>query len=108
MIVSAEAFQSFQALLFGFAVAGLLASGYQVATRRAASFRLLDHGPKPSTFAAVPFLVFAAPYIILRGTLRAPQEQRRFLKVMIATLVAGIWSLLSGTVVVMALEVLRF
>jgi hypothetical protein len=108
MIVSAESLQSFQALLFGFAVAGLLATGYQAATRRPPSFRLLERGPKPSTFAAVPFLAFAAPFIIMRLTLRAPRAERRFYTVMTATIIAGMWSLMSGTVVVMALEAMRF
>lgn len=107
MMVSAESLQSFQALLFGFAVAGVLATGYQAATREAASFRLLQRGPKPSTFAVVPFLAFAAPFIIMRATLRAPRDSRRFGTVMAATIVAGVWSLMSGTVVVMALEALR-
>lgn len=106
--MSEESLQSFIALLFGFAVAGLLATGYQVATHRPASFRLLQRGPSASAFAAIPFLAFAAPFIILRATLRAPHNRRRFYTVMTATIVAGIWSLMSGTVVVMALEALRF
>jgi hypothetical protein len=108
MIVSAEALQSFHALLFGFALAGLLASGYQLVTRQPASFSLLEHGPSPSTFAAIPFLVFAAPFIIVSVTLRAPRERSRFITAMLAAIVAGFWSLMSGTVVVMALEALRF
>jgi hypothetical protein len=107
MIVSAESLQSLQALLFGFAIAGLLATGYQAATEQAPSFRLLERGPKPSTFAAVPFLAFAAPFIIVSSTLRAPRDRHRFTTVMTATVVAGIWSLMSGTVFVMALEALR-
>src|ERR1700752_709026 len=59
-----EQIQSFLALAMGFAVAGLISSGYQVVTRRPPSFRLLNDGPKPTTLAAVPFLVFAAPFII--------------------------------------------
>ena len=108
MIVSPESLQSFLALVFGFAVSGLLTTGYQAATHRPASFRLLERGPKASTFAAVPFLAFAAPFIILRATLRAPRDPRRFYTVMTATIIAGIWSLMSGTVVVMALEALRY
>jgi hypothetical protein len=58
-----------------------------------------------STFAAIPFLVFAAPFIIMRNTIRGRRiERRRFEFVMIATVIAGIWSLMSGTVVVMAFE----
>jgi len=108
MLVSPESLQLFQALLFGFAVSGMLATGYQAATRQPASFRLLERGPKPSTFAAVPFLAFSAPFIIMKETLRAPRDRHRFYAVMIGTVVAGIWSLMSGTVVVMALEACRF
>jgi hypothetical protein len=69
--MSPEPLQSLLALLFGFAVAGLLTTGYRVVTRQPASFRLLERGPKPSTFAAVPFLAFAAPFIIIYATLQA-------------------------------------
>jgi hypothetical protein len=99
-----EALASFYALAMGFAVAGFLASGYQLATSRPASFRLLNNGPRPATFAAIPFLAFAAPFIIMRNTIRGRRiENRRFQFVMMATVLAGLWSLLSGTVVVMAL-----
>ena len=51
-------------------------------------------------------LVFAAPFIIMRNTIRAAHnEGRAFVPVMMATILAGGWSLMSGTVVVMALEV---
>jgi hypothetical protein len=100
-----EQIQSFLALAMGFAFAGLISSGYQALTNRPPSFRLLNAGPKPTTFAAVPFLVFAAPFIIMRNTIRGRRiEQRRFEFVMLATIVAGIWSLFSGTVVVMAVQ----
>jgi hypothetical protein len=107
MIVSPEALQSFLALLFGFGVAGLLATGYQAAARQPLSFSLLEQGPKPAAFAAIPVLAFAAPFLIMRVTLFAPPDRRRFLAVMVATVMAGIWSLMSGTVVIMALEALR-
>ena len=101
--------ESFLALVLGFAFAGVIATGYQFLTRRPASFRLLKNGPKPSTFAAVPFLVFAAPFIIMRNTLRARRlVGRRFEFVMLATILAGFWSMMSGTVVVMALHAIGF
>jgi len=59
-------------------------------------------------FAAVPLLAFAAPFMIMRLSLRAPRDRRRFYTVMTATIIARIWALMSGTVVVMALEALRF
>ena len=59
----------------------------------------------PKTFAAVPFLVFAAPFIIMRNTLRGARiERRRFEFVMLTTVLAGFWSLMSGTFVVMKLR----
>ena len=102
--MSPEAIQSFFALAVGFALAGVLATGYQLATYRAASFRLLERGPHVAGFAAVPFLAFAAPFIIMRNTIRSRElEGRSFVLVMAATLIAGFWSLMSGTVFVMAL-----
>jgi hypothetical protein len=106
--VSPESAQSFLALLIGFAVAGLISSGYQLVTERPASFRLLEQGPNPATFAAIPFLVFAAPFIIMRNTVRGRRiERRRIEFVMIATVVAGLWSLMSGTVVEMMIDAVR-
>jgi hypothetical protein len=103
--MSAESIQSFFALAMGFAVAGLISTGYQVLTHRPASFSLLEQGARPSAFAFVPLLAFAAPFIIMRNTIRGHRiEQRRFEFVMIATVIAGIWSLMSGTVLVMGLE----
>jgi hypothetical protein len=106
--ISPESVQSFLALLIGFAIAGLISTGYQLVTERPASFRLLEQGPHPSTFAAIPFLVFAAPFIIMRNTIRGRRiERRRFEFVMVATVVAGLWSLMSGTVVEMAIDAIR-
>jgi hypothetical protein len=97
-------------LAIGFAFAGLLATGYQFATDRALSFRLLESGPKPATFAAVPMLAFAAPFLIMRTIVRGRQiEGRSFQLVMVATVIAGLWSLMSGTVAMMVLAaLLRF
>ena len=102
-----EAVQSFFALAIGFAFAGMLATGYQAATSRPASFRMLERGPHPTTFAAVPFLVFAAPFIIMRNILLAQElEGWRFWVVMWATVIAGLWSLMSGTMAIAALSAL--
>ena len=106
--ISPQAAESFLALAIGFAVAGLISTAYQLMTERPASFRLLERGPQASAFAAIPFLVFAAPFIIMRNTIRGRRiERRRMEFVMIATVIAGIWSLMSGTVVEMMVDVVR-
>ena len=105
--ISPEQAQSFLALAIGFAVAGLISNGYQLITERPASVRLLEQGPHPARFAAIPFLVFAAPFIIMRNTIRGRRiERRRFEFVMVATVIAGIWSLMSGTVLVTVFELI--
>ena len=84
---------------------GALVNGYQAFAQRPAGFGLLQDGVAPKTFAAVPFLVFAAPFIIMRNTLRGARiERRRFEFVMMATVLSGFWSLMSGTFVVMTLR----
>src|SRR5947209_12051121 len=100
-----EAFNTFFSICIGFAFAGALANGYQAMSQRPAGFGLLQQGMAPKTFAAVPFLVFAAPFIIMRNTLgRARIQRRRFEFVMMATVLSGFWSLMSGTFVVMTLR----
>jgi hypothetical protein len=100
-----ESLQMLLALALGFAVAGLICSTYQLATSRLPSFSLLSTGPKPAAFAAVPLLMLAAPFLIMRNTiLGRQQEGRRFQFVFMATLIAGIWSLMSGKVLVMTLQ----
>src|SRR3984893_2589395 len=101
--MSPESIQSFIALALGFAVAGSLATGYQLVTEQPLSFRLLNQGAQLVTFLAVPVLTFAAPFVIMRNVIRGRRiERRRFQFVMLATIIAGFWSLMSGTVGVMA------
>ena len=105
--ISPETIESFFSLALGFAVAGLCASGYRLFSRHFPSFRLLEVGPVPARFAAIPLLMFSAPFIIMRNTLRGRRiEGRRTEIVMVATVIAGLWSLLSGSVVVLALQAL--
>jgi hypothetical protein len=105
--ISPETLDSFFALAMGFAVAGLCASGYRLFSRHFPSFRLLEIGPVPARFAAIPHLMFSAPFIIMRNTIRGRRiEGRRTEIVMVATVIAGLWSLMSGTVVVLALQAL--
>ena len=107
--MSPETMESFLSLALGFAVAGLISAAYQAVTERPASFRLLNVQARSAALAAVPFLVFAAPFIIMRNTVRGRRiEGRRFEFVMLATIIAGVWSLMSGTAVVMVLRGLGF
>jgi hypothetical protein len=104
-LVWSDSMHSMLALVIGFAVAGLLSSGYQLLTLQPASFRLLHESERRVALAAVPFLLFAAPFIIIRNTIRGARiEGRGFGVAAVAALVAGFWSLMSGTIVVMALE----
>lgn len=100
-----EALNTFFSICIGFALAGALVNGYQAVAQRPAGFGLLQAGVAPKTFAAVPFLVFAAPFIIMRNTLRGMRlESRRFEFVMMATVIAGFWSMMSGTFFLMTLR----
>ncbi len=101
--MSPESLQSLIVLFIGFAVAGSLASAYQLVTERPLSFRLLNGGAQLVTFLAIPVLTFAAPFVIMRNLIRGSRVERsRFAFVMLATVLAGFWSLMSGTVVVTA------
>ena len=103
--MSPEALNSFFALFIGFAVAGALNSGFQALMEKPPGFGLLMQDATSKAFAAVPFLVFAAPFIIMRNTLiGARVERRRFEFVMMATIIAGFWSLMSGTFFLMTLR----
>ncbi len=100
-----ESLQNLLSLALGFAAAGLFSSAYQLATSRLPSFNLLSAGPSPQAFAAVPLLMVAAPFLIMRNTiLGRQQEGRRFEFVFVATLIAGFWSLMSGMVMVKSLQ----
>ena len=106
-LVWSDSVHSLLALAIGFAVAGLLSSGYQLLTLQPASFRLLHETERNVALAAVPFLLFAAPFIIVRNTIRGRQaDQRGFGAAAVAAFIAGFWSLMSGTVVVMGLQAL--
>jgi hypothetical protein len=105
--ISPEAIESFFALAIGFAVAGSCATGYRLFAEHFPSFHLLEVGPAAARFASIPLLMFSAPFIIMRNTLRGRRiEGRRAEFVMVATVIAGLWSLMSGTVVVLAVQVL--
>lgn len=99
MQVDPSTLESLQALSLGFAFAGFLASGFELMTERRASFHLLQTGGVAAV-ASVPVLVFSAPFIIIRNTVRGRRFERRpFHFVMLATMIACAWSLMSGRLV---------
>ena len=98
--------QAFEAILLGFALAGLTASAFQLLAQRPLSFRMLLSGGFSSALA-VPLLAIGAPFVILRNTGRGRRFERRPMHfVAIATVIACLWSLVFGQVVLSAL--LRF
>src|SRR5215210_229772 len=99
MRIDPAALEALQALALGFAFAGLLASAFELVFARRASFSLLKTGDLLA-IACVPLLVFSAPFIILRNTILGRRLERRpFLSVMAATVIACLWSLMSGRLV---------
>lgn len=98
--------EALNSLATGFAFAGLLASAFELFTARRADFRLLQSGGL-AALASVPVVIFSAPVLILRNTARGRRlERRRFAFVMLASLVAGVWSMASGRLVLDLLHAL--
>jgi len=103
--IQPAALEALQSLFLGFAFAGLLASAYELFTARRADFQLLQSGGL-SAVASVPVVVFSAPFLILRNTVRGRRiEGRPFVFVMLASMIAALWSMASGRVV---LDLLMF
>ncbi len=99
MTIQPAALEALQSLFLGFAFAGLLASAYELFTARRADFQLLQAGGL-SAVASVPVVVFSAPFLILRNTVRGRRiEGRPFIFVMLASMIAAVWSMASGRVV---------
>ena len=95
-VLTSEALDSFLSLALGLAFAGLLASAFELFTTRRASFKLLQTGDMKA-LASVPVVVFSAPFIILRNTLRGSRiEGRPFGFVMAATIIACVWGMMCG------------
>lgn len=105
MIIQPVALEALQSLFLGFAFAGLLASAYELFTARRADFKLLQAGGLAAV-ASVPVVVFSAPFLILRNTVRGRRiEGRPIVFVMLASMIAAVWSMASGRIV---LDLLMF
>ncbi|MDP4026725.1 hypothetical protein Q8W71_29390 [Methylobacterium sp. NEAU 140] len=98
MVPTPAALESIRTLCVGLALSGLIASAFELFAARRASFNLLERGGLGAV-AALPMLAFSAPFIILRNTVRGRRiEGRPIPFVMLATIIACGWSLLSGRV----------
>lgn len=97
-------FEAFAALGLGFAFAGLIVSSFELIARRPLGFRML-HGDRLGALASIPVIVFSAPFLILRNTIRGRRIERRPIPfVILATVIAGFWSLMSGRLVLDAAQ----
>ncbi len=106
MTIQPSAVEALQSLLLGFAFAGLLASAFELFTARRADFKLLQAGGFAAV-ASVPVVIFTAPFLILRSTMRGRRRDgRTFSFLMLAGMSAGIWSMVSGRVVLDLLHLL--
>ena len=105
--ISPESIELLFALAFGFAVAGLVRQRLSPLRQAFPELRLLEVGPVAGRFAAIPLLMFCArSSSCATRCAAAASSGRRAEIVMVATVIAGLWSLMSGTVVVMALQAL--
>lgn len=106
MTIEPAALEALQSLVIGFAFAGLLASAFELFTAQRADFRLLQAGGLFAV-ASVPVVVFSAPFLIVRNTVRGRRiEGRPFVFVMLASMIASVWSIASGRVVLDLLHLL--
>ena len=104
--IAPSAVEALQSLFMGFAFAGLLASAFELFTERRADFKVLQAGGFAAV-ASVPVVVFSAPVLILRNMTHGRQgDGRPFPFLMLAGLSAGVWSLISGRVVLDLLHLL--
>ena len=92
-----ESLQMLFALLFGFAVTG--SSGLPCLHQSLAEVQPTDHWPRCCSLRV----------LIIRNTILGRRlEGRRFQFVFLAALIAGLWSLMSGLVLVMTLQACGF
>jgi hypothetical protein len=95
--ISPASLDALRALALGFAFAGFLASGYEMLMTRRLGLATLQTGDARA-LASVPVFVFGAPFVIVRAMVRA-RPGRPFPVVFAATILAGLWSLACGRVV---------
>ena len=104
--ITPEAINSFFALAFGFAVAGFCATGYRLFAERFPELSPARSRPGGGALCrrAAADVLGALHHHAQHACAAAGIERRRVEFVMMATVIAGLWSLMSGTVVVLALQ----
>lgn len=96
MSIDPAAPESVLALLLGLAFAGLVASAFEAAAGRPAGLALLRQGGRRA-MASLPILAASAPFIILRHAIRGRRFERpRVAAVMASTVIACLWALMAG------------
>ncbi len=86
----------FEAIILGFALAGVVASTFQMLTHKPLSFKMLSNKGSYSV-AFLPLLAISAPVIILRNSARGRRfEKRSVHMVAISTIIACFWSMAFG------------
>ena len=106
LTIEPDALAMIHSLFIGFAFAGLLASAFELFTAQRADFKLLQAGGLFAV-ASVPVVIFSAPFLIVRNTVRGRRiEGRPFMFVMIASMIASIWSIACGRIVLDLLHLL--
>jgi hypothetical protein len=106
LTIEPAALEALESLFIGFAFAGLLASAFELFTTQRADFRLLQAGGLFAV-ASVPVVVFSAPFLIVRNTVRGRRiEGRPFFFVMLASMIASVWSIACGRIVLDLLQML--
>lgn len=84
-------------IALGIACAGAVSIGFELLTRRRASFRLLGVNG-PALVPVMAFLIVCAPFIILRNTVRGRQIEGRPMGFVFAALFVAVgWSAASGS-----------
>jgi hypothetical protein len=99
--MSQESMQAFFALAIGFAASGFSCSAFQLLAKRQADFHLVLEGSGWFAAGAAFLLLFTTPYMIVRTVVfGGGREVRKFQFVTMATVLAGLWSLISGSLLV--------
>lgn len=98
MPIDPDALDHLRALLLGLAFSGLIAAAFECATGRRLGLALLGERWR-GALALLPVLAAAAPFLILRHATRGRRFERgRPGPVMAATILAGLWGLAAGQV----------